>query len=74
MLHLYIDPEYKVSQCNEVPVLYNILPQFLVSLCLMVDAGELFSHSLLLFKLLFSVYFLLLCLQAKYHYDYLDYC
>jgi len=53
-----------------IPVLFNILSHFLISLCLNVDAGQLLSYSLLLLQLLFSVYFLLLCLKVKLHFEY----
>lgn len=51
--HLHFKTDYKVSPgygaCVGVPVLFNMLPHFLFSLGLTVDAGQLFSQRLLLF-------------------------
>lgn len=51
-----------------IPVFFNILPHFLVSVTLMAEAGQLFSHSVLMLKLLFSGYSFFFCLQVKVDY------
>lgn len=69
---LFIDPEPPVNQGNEisvcVPVLFDILPHFLLFLLIVVDAGQLPGHSLFLFKLLFPVNSILLCLRITFIY------
>lgn len=48
-----------------IPVFFNILPHFVFSIPFMADAGQLFSHSVLMLELLFSVCSFFLCLQGN---------